>query len=126
MIESLPDLPDNVLGFRAGGTIDASDYESVLDPAIDQALASSSRVNLVFVLGEEFERYSLGAVWQDAMLGRKPHHRWGRIALVTDHSVIAEIVHGLAFLVPGELRVFASDALDEALSWASEGPTDAD
>jgi SpoIIAA-like len=126
MIETLPDMPAGVLGFRAVGAIDASDYETVLDPAIDEALAADARVNLVFVLGDDFERYSLGAVWQDALLGRKPHHRWGRIALVTDHSVIAEIVHGLAFLVPGEVRVYPTAALDEAVAWTGEGHTGSD
>ncbi|MEJ1154881.1 STAS/SEC14 domain-containing protein [Microbacterium marmarense] len=118
MIETLSDLPDGVLGFRAVGEISASDYEAVLDPAIDAALEVRDRVNIVFVLGDEFERYSLGAMWQDAALGGKPHSRWGRIALVTNHSLIAEIVHGVAFMVPAEVKVFPLEALDSATHWA--------
>lgn len=118
MIETLSDLPDGVLGFRAVGEISASDYETVLDPAIDAALEVRDRVNIVFVLGDEFERYSLGAMWQDAALGGKPHSRWGRIALVTNHSMIAEIVHGVAFMVPADLKVFPVDAMEAAARWA--------
>ena len=124
MIEQLQDLPDAVIGFRAVGTVEAADYESVIDPAIDATIAQGHKINLVFVLGDEFERYSMGAMWQDALLEGKPERSWGRIALVTDHAVIGEIIHGIAFLVPCDLRIFATAAQSEAVQWASEGPRD--
>jgi hypothetical protein len=122
MIESLPDLPDGVLGFRAVGAVEAADYDAVLDPALEQAIAASEIINLVYVLGDEFERYTLGAMWQDARLEGKPAHVWGRIALVTDHALIGEIVHGVAFLFPGEVRLFPVASLDDAIAWAADGP----
>lgn len=124
MIEQLSDLPDSVIGFRAVGAVEASDYQSVVDPAIEATIAAGHKVNLVFVLGEEFERYSLGAMWQDALLEGKPERTWGRIALVTDHSIVGEIIHGIAFLLPGDLRIFAVAAQADAVQWASEGPRD--
>ena len=124
MIEKLEDLPDSVIGFRAVGTVEASDYQSVVDPAIEAAIAEGRRVNLVFVLGDEFERYSLGGMWQDALLEGKPQRTWGRIALVTDHSLIGEIIHGIAFLFPFDLRIFAVAAQQAAIEWAAEGPVD--
>jgi hypothetical protein len=125
MIEQLHDLPDGVIGFRAIDTVAASDYENVVDPAIDATIADGRKVNLVFVLGEEFERYSLGAMWQDALLEGKPERSWGRIALVTDHAIIGEIIHGIAFLFPCDLKIFAVDAQADAVQWASEGPREA-
>ena len=41
MIEILEDLPAGVIGFRAVGAVAASDYETVLDPAIDAAVAAA-------------------------------------------------------------------------------------
>ena len=96
MFEPLPDLPPGVLGFRAVGTVDASDYRTVLDPAVDAVIAKGEKVNLVLVLGEEFSRYSLSALWQDALLEGKPEGSWGRIALVTHRKILGEIVQGLA------------------------------
>ena len=122
MIEQLHDLPASVIGFRAVGTVEASDYQAVVDPVIDATIEKGDRVNLVFVLGDEFERYSMGAMWQDALLEGKPDRSWGRIALVTDHGVIAEIIHGIAFLFPFDLRIFAVSAQADAVQWASEGP----
>jgi hypothetical protein len=122
MIEQLNDLPEGVIGFRAVGTVEASDYQSVIDPVIAATIAYGHKVNLVFVLGEEFERYSMGAMWQDALLEGKPERSWGRIALVTDHALIGEIIHGIAFLFPCDLKIFAVAAEAEAVQWASEGP----
>lgn len=42
---------------------------------------------------------------------------------MTDHSLIAEIVHGIAFLLPGDVKIFPAAAEADAVQWASEGPT---
>jgi len=122
MIEKLSDLPEGVLGFRAIGTVEASDYQTVVDPAIDAVIAAGDKVNVVFVMDDAFERYSLGAMWQDALLEGKPARSWGRIALVTDHAVIGEVIHGISFLVPGDLRFFPVAQQPEAVAWAAESP----
>ena len=88
MIEPLEGLPAGVIGFRAVGTIEASDYRDVLDPAIDAAVAEHDRIDLVFVMGDEFDHYSLGAMLQDAKLVSVPHEAWGRAAFVTNHEVL--------------------------------------
>lgn len=120
----LTDLPAGTLGFRATGTVTADDYREVLDPAVDAAVAAGGPVNLVYVLGDDFERYSLGAMWQDARLEGVPHGAWGRFAMVTGHSVLAEAVHLLGFLFPGDLRIFPVDKVADAVAWASEEPVD--
>ncbi|WP_345800251.1 STAS/SEC14 domain-containing protein [Microbacterium sp. AZCO] len=127
MIDPIPDLPPGVLGFRAVGVVEAADYRSVLDPAIDAAVAKGQKVNLVFVLGDEFDRYSLSALWQDVLLEGKPEGAWGRVALVTNRRVIGQMVHGLGFLMPAEFRLFPLSALATAIDWAAgEKVPDAD
>jgi hypothetical protein len=111
--------PHGVLGFRGVGTVTAEDYRAVLDPAIGEVVAAGGTLNVVYVLGEDFEHYSLGAMWQDAKLEGVPHHAWGRMALVTGHSGLAELVHLVAFLFPGEVRIFPVDKEADALAWAS-------
>ena len=118
MIEPLPDLPPGLLGFRAVGTVEASDYRTVLEPAVDAVIAKGEKVNLVIVLGEEFSRYSLSALWQDALLEGKPEGSWGRVALVTHRKILGEIVQGLAGIMPGDFRRFTLTDLDEAITWA--------
>jgi hypothetical protein len=121
MIEPLPDLPPGVLGFRAVGTVDASDYRTVLNPAVDAVIATGQKVNLVIVLGEEFSRYSLSALWQDALLEGKPEGSWGRVALVTHRRILGDIVQGLAGMLPGDFRRFPLTELDDAIAWVGSG-----
>ncbi|MEN8601329.1 STAS/SEC14 domain-containing protein [Microbacterium rhizosphaerae] len=118
-ITTIPDLPAGTLGFQASGVVSADDYRTVFDPAIKAAAADHTKVNLIYVLGDDFHRYSLGAMWQDMMLEGMPHETWGRVALVTDHSGLAEMIHLLAFLFPGELRIFALAKQSDAVEWAS-------
>ncbi|GAA3642357.1 hypothetical protein GCM10022200_27670 [Microbacterium awajiense] len=119
MLEQIENLPDGVIGFRATGKVDASDYETVMDPAVDAVIADGGTVNCVYVMGEGFEGYTLGGAWQDMLLEGKPHHVWGRAALVTDDHAMASIVHGLAFLFPGQLKVFPLAQEQDAVAWAA-------
>ena len=36
MVEKIPDLPDNVLGYTARGTATSDNYESVIIPALEE------------------------------------------------------------------------------------------
>jgi hypothetical protein len=83
MIEALTGLPPGVIGFEAVGEVHADDYRDVLLPAIDAA-AETGEVRLVFVLGDRFDGYSMGAAWQDAKLGAHHLKAWKRTAIVTD------------------------------------------
>ena len=121
MIEPLEGLPTGVIGFRAVGTIEASDYRDVLDPAIDAAVAEHDRIDLVFVMGDEFDHYSLGGMLQDAKLVSVPHDVWGRAAFVTNHEVLAGLATAFGGLVPGEFRVFPLAQQDAAIAWVAEG-----
>ncbi|MBM7506032.1 STAS/SEC14 domain-containing protein [Agromyces aurantiacus] len=121
MIELLDDLPSDVIGFRAVGTVTASDYREVLDPAIDAAAASSGKLDLVLVIDDEFDHYSLGAMMEDAKLLGRPLSIWDRAAFVTDRDVLTGIAVAFGGLVPGEFRVFPLDRLDEAIAWVGKG-----
>ena len=120
MIEPLEDLPAGVVGFRAIGTIEASDYREVLDPAFEAVLADHEQLNLVIVLGEQFDHLSLGAMLEDARLITFPHEVWGRAAFVTNHEMLGGIARTFGGLVPGDFRVFPLDRQDEAIAWVAE------
>ncbi|HEY9365799.1 MAG TPA: STAS/SEC14 domain-containing protein [Agromyces sp.] len=122
MIEPIPDLPEGVIGFRAIGTIHAADYRAVLIPAIEAVLAEHEHVNVVAVLGDDFDHLSIGAMWEDAKLVGLPLSSWGRAAIVTDHDVLAGVATAFGGLVPGGFRVFPVDQERAAIDWAAEYP----
>jgi hypothetical protein len=51
MIALIPNLPDNVLGLVTSSRVTASDYETVLVPAIESTMARHGRVRILYQLG---------------------------------------------------------------------------
>ena len=117
MIEALPDMPDGVLGFEAVGEVHAEDYVTTLVPAIE---AQAGPVRLVYVLGERFDGYSSGAMWQDAKLPLQHHEQWHRLALVTDVDWVRHLAAVFGWMIPGKFEVFPTDRLTAAIAWVAE------
>jgi hypothetical protein len=123
MIEVMTDLPDRVLGLNASGEVTAKDYKTVLVPAIEEKLTKHRKVRLLYIFGDEFTGYSGGAAWEDAKVGMKHLTSFERVAVVTDVDWIEKMVKAFGFALPGEVRVFDDDDLEDARRWISEPPS---
>lgn len=120
MVEQIPDLPDNVLGFTAKGTVTADDYESVIIPAVEALFAAQGRVRFLYHLGEDFSGFEAAAAWDDAKLGLKHLGGWERMAVVSDVEWIRAAVKIFGLAIPGLVRVFHNRELPEATRWIIE------
>jgi hypothetical protein len=120
MVERIPDLPDNVLGFRAKGTVTAADYESVIIPAVEAQFSRRGKVRFLYHLGEDFSGFEAAAMWDDTKLGLKHLAGWERMALVSDVEWIRTALRIFGLAIPGHVRVFHNRELDEAIRWISE------
>lgn len=119
MIKPLSDLPHNVVGFEAVGEVHSDDYENTLLPLLDAAIADSGKVRLLYVLGDGFTGYSVGAMWQDTKLGVEHLTAFEKIAVVTDTGWVEHGVKAFGWMIPGEVKVFEDDRLDDATEWVS-------
>jgi len=120
MIEVMTDLPDRVLGVKASGEVTANDYKTVLVPAIEEKLTQHKKARLLYVFGDEFRGYSGGAAWEDAKVGMRHLTSFERVAVVTDVDWIEKMVKAFGFAIPGEVRVFDDDELEDARRWICE------
>lgn len=120
MMNLIPGLPQNVLGLDVRGTVTATDYEDVLVPAVERMLAENKKIRLLYHLGEEFDHYDLGAVWEDTKVGLSHLTAWEKIAVVTDVEWVRSSVKVFGFALPAEVRTFTNSELDEAKSWLAE------
>jgi hypothetical protein len=116
-MELIANLPGNVVGVRAVGEVDDDDYDDVLEPAIDAALAEHSKIRLLYVLGPEFSGYEADAMWEDTKLGLKTFTDYERMAVVTDSAWVRRAVKAFGWLIPGDVVVYTYDRLDEATAW---------
>ncbi|HEY7439498.1 MAG TPA: STAS/SEC14 domain-containing protein [Acidimicrobiia bacterium] len=110
---------DTVVAFRAVGKVERSDYERFLEPAVEALLADKGEVRFVYVLGDDFDGYSVGAGWEDTKLGLHHLSKWKRVAVVTDHDWVRHAVGMFRWMIPGDVKVFPLADQAEALGWAA-------
>ena len=122
MIRLLDDMPAGVLGFEAVDDVEKEDYEDVLLPAIEAAIAEHGKARLVYVLGPEFDDYEGEAVWEDLKLGARHPASFERIAVVTDARWAGPAIKVFSALWPGQARAFPLADLGAAKLWAAADP----
>jgi SpoIIAA-like len=120
MIEEIPDLPDNVLGFTAKGTVTANDYESVIIPAVEELFSRKDKVRFLYQLSEDFTGFEASAMWDDTKLGLKHLSGWERMAIVSDIEWVRAAIKIFGLIIPGQVRVFHNKELALATRWISE------
>ena len=117
MIEPMQGLPDHVVAIAASGEVSARDYETVLVPAVEAALARHEKIRLLYQLGGDFTGFTAGAMWDDMKVGLDHFTKWERIAVVTDLRWVANATRMFRFAMPCPVRVFANAELAEARRW---------
>ena len=110
---------DAVLAFDAIGEITGDDYKETLVPAIGSYLKSSEKAHLLLRFGPDFEGYTPHAAVDDALLGLKQLHDFERIAVVTDHTWIAQGLRLFGPLMSASIRVFPLSETDAAFTWVA-------
>jgi hypothetical protein len=122
VIERIAEMPPGAIGLRAGGKLSREDYESVLEPALEEGIGSGE-LRLVFVI-DDFDGLEPGAMIEDMKTGFKAlirdHSAWKRFALVTDVDWIATAFRLFTWMTPGEVKIFGLDGIDEAKAWVAE------
>ncbi|MEP7371198.1 MAG: STAS/SEC14 domain-containing protein [Nitrosospira sp.] len=117
MIHLLPGLPEHVVGMVASGQVNASDYETVVIPAIESALKTHGRIRILYQLGPAFTGFTSGAMWDDMKVGLAHLKTWERIAVVTDEDWVAGATRLFGFAMPCPVRVFPNKEFAEAANW---------
>ena len=73
-------------------------------------------MRLLYVLDEGAE-YSAGAMWADSKLWTKHLKSWSRVAVVSDAEWLERSIHAFGWMMPGEIKVFEPDDVDDAKAW---------
>lgn len=120
MIETIPGLPEGILGFTFRGQISGQDYDDVLVPAMERAIEEHDRIKALLVFGEAFAGYDLAALWDDTRLGLRHWRGFERIAVVSDVAWVRTAVRALGVVMPGAVRLFAAGEEQEARRWLAE------
>lgn len=120
MIALIKNMPDNIVAFRYDDEVTATDYETVLFPAVEAALRKSKNLKVLWQLGENFKGFKLGALKDDMELGLKYFRDWKKIAFVSDKEWMNHTVKAFGFLIPGKVKTFEKKNMHEAIKWLEE------
>jgi len=120
MIELLKDFPDDVTALVCHGQVTKADYETALIPDVTERLTRHNKVRLYYEIAPDFTGFDLGAMWDDTKLGFSHFLSWERLALVTDIDWVKHSVKLFGFLMPAQLRVFATAEAGEAREWIAQ------
>jgi SpoIIAA-like len=121
MIERIDDVPGCVIGIRASGRLTKEEYESVLEPALKEAV-DSGEARVLFVL-PDFDGLEPKAWLQDVKTALDVELRkraaWKKLAVVSGVDWVSKSMRLFTWAMPGELKVFEMDELDEAKAWVA-------
>jgi len=113
MIEIIEGLPDNIVGLVVKGRVTKKDRSDILLPAIDKARDWHHRLRLYYEIRTRYP----GAGWEEVGLGLDQPVAWERVAIVADTAWVRHAVTALRLVIPGEVRVFVTSQIPEALAW---------
>jgi SpoIIAA-like len=119
MIEILTDFPDNVVAASASGVVTRQDYQNILEPRIELTIKRHPKIRCYYELGSQFSGMQPGAMWEDFKIGVEYLLRWERVAVVTDIEWIRHTFNIFRFLMPGEIRLFATSEAAAAREWVA-------
>jgi hypothetical protein len=110
-------LPSDVVGLEIKGLITSQEYTQTLVPLIKELEKKHEKLKMICILGDYFDGYSPGAMWDDLRFGFSHITTFSKLALVTDQEWIRNSAKFFGMLMPTEVMVFDLAELDEAKSW---------
>jgi hypothetical protein len=119
MIEQIKNLPENMVGFRASGEVTKDDFE-IVHKKVGQLVDKTGKLNYMLFLDTPPSEFSVGAWWEDALLGLKNITKWNRAAIISDSETVDKFTAVFSKLMPGEFKVFQKNDLERAIDWTSE------
>lgn len=125
MLEKLNDVPQGIVGLRAVGKLSKEEYESVLEPLLEEARREVRRIRFLYQLGPDFEGFTPGAAWEDAKLGLRYMRLFEACAIVTDIGWIREATRLARFMMPCPVQVFGNRERPKAIEWLQSVPESA-
>src|SRR5690242_2267109 len=101
MIEELEGSSTKILAYACKEHVKKRDYETVLIPAVEEALKQQGKVRLYCQIDPDFTGIEPGAMWDDFKVGIEHVLRWDRSAVVTDVDWIRYTIRAFSFVIPG-------------------------
>lgn len=121
MIATIPEAPENVAAFNATGEVTKEDFENLVFPHVKAKVDQFNELNYLMYLDTDLDNFTVGAWFEDMLLGLKNLAKWNRAAIVTDNENVQNFTEIFSVLMPGEFKSFPKENLYNALYWCKNG-----
>jgi hypothetical protein len=118
MIRKLAESSGNVVGYKAIGTITASDYLK-LEPEVKALVEKEGNIRMLVDLSE-FKWEKIEAWLQDLKFGSEFHHEIQKMAIVRDKTWEMWKTHLAKPFYAHDAKFFHSGDIDKAWAWLRE------
>ena len=119
MIQQIPDLPTNMVGFRSSREVTKDDFD-IVQKKVAELVEKTDKLNYLLYLDNSPADFTIGAWLQDALLGIKNLTKWNRAAIISDSDMVDNFTKVFSVLMPGEFKVFPKADYQTAINWTSE------
>lgn len=120
MIKKIKNLKDGVIGFHASGVVTKEDYTDIIIPEVEKVLKTHKRLNILYVLDDDFDHYAWQAIFEDTKVGITHPFSWGKIAIVTNVEWMLKAVKYMGPFIPYKVQTYSSSQLKDATQWLEE------
>jgi SpoIIAA-like len=120
MFTRIENLPAGAIGFEAVGRITGEDRIAVLEPTIAAMLGHGRPVRLLYLAGSRFTGYDPNTLLDDAVFGTRHFRDFEKISFLAEEGPYSRAVVALEGLMPADLKVFPTGAVDAAKAWLAE------
>jgi SpoIIAA-like len=117
MIEILQESHGNMLAIKGCGTLTDSDYEELLIPTLERIMKEHHKARLLFVMGDDFKGWNMGAAWRYAKFGFTHKNDFEKVAAVCGPKWVQWTMKLKSFFIPAEIRTFSCGERSEAFDW---------
>ena len=119
MFTIIPINTNHVIAFKASGTLTDADYQEFL-PKLEEMIKSEGPL-AVYVDMTDFEGWEAKAAWDDFKFGLHHTFDFTRMAVVGDKKWLNGMMKIASIFFKGQVRVFASNASQQAMDWLLAG-----
>jgi hypothetical protein len=120
MVTVIPARGPGTLAFVISGRLTRTDYQEVLLPLVREKISRGEPIRMLAVI-EDFLGVEPGALLEDlraaAKLGSGQRSLASYFAVVTDTDWVRRAISLFGWVVPGEIRLFATARRADAETW---------
>ncbi len=109
----------NLISAQVSGKLTGDDYKK-LNPLIDEKIRENGKINMLFDF-QNFDKISMGSVWQELKFDSKHSDDINKIAIVGDYQSQDNLESLKDSMTSGETRYFEPSQREEAQRWISDG-----